>query len=216
MLNFWKQWTRNSNCSRRRSQRLVNRNGQFTPAAIHAEAFESRCVLSVSSMLNVVGADTVLTVNSSGAESITISSNAAGKVVVNETAQTWSAAVVTKLFVNGGTGNNNINISAVTSEKFKALKVGEIHVEGGAGNDRITGSPLNDDLRERLKGGEGAGRGGQQQMQICAQSRGLIEHRDPTCRMQRARSRTTNGAMSSARAHSAGSSAHRSSSMGRS
>lgn len=148
MLNFWKSWQPSQNSSRRGRQVVRSVQG---PASV--EQFESRRLLTVTSVVSVSPQDVVVTISGTKADTLVIGTDAAGKVTVNGAivGTPIAANVVTKLNVVGGTGNNRIDLSAVTATAFPALKSGEIHVNGGAGNDRITGSSLSEDLQ----GGDG-------------------------------------------------------------
>jgi hypothetical protein len=88
----------------------------------------------------------MLTVTATAADTLTIGINATNQVTINGSivGAAVSAANVSTLIVNGGTGNNRIDLSGVTAANFPRLT--NIRVDGGAGNDRITGSPLGDSL----------------------------------------------------------------------
>jgi Ca2+-binding RTX toxin-like protein len=94
----------------------------------------------------------VLTVNSTAADAITITS-VAGDVKVNGENPAGGPAVdsadVTSIDVSGGPGANNINLAGVNGTDFTTLT--SVTVDGGDGNDTINGTQLADEL----EGGNG-------------------------------------------------------------
>ncbi len=138
---------RSASSARRRSDR---RSGNSL------ESLEPREVLSVSAVFNpTTGA---LAVSNDGADSIALGTNQSGEVTlngaalvadVNGTSANVAANSVTSLTVNGGDGDNSIDLSAVSKGRFNQLN--GITVNGGGGADNIIGSSLGD----VINGGEG-------------------------------------------------------------
>ena len=70
----------------------------------------------------------------------------------------FATSSVTKIFADGGAGNDTINLSGITDPAACSI---EIEIRGGAGNDAITGSSCGDKLfgddgNDTLNGGPGA------------------------------------------------------------
>src|SRR5690606_2578145 len=93
----------------------------------------------------------VLTVTSDAADAITVTCDG-GQARVNG-ADPGSGAVacntITQIDVNGGPGDNTIDLSGVDDDDFTLLEA--VTVDGAAGNDAITGTAIGD----TLNGGEG-------------------------------------------------------------
>jgi len=143
---LFRSWLRG--LSSRPARRSVRRQ------AIRIESCETRVMLTISSTF----AGGVLTVASSGADTITLGADLNGNVTLNGgtlsanvggSNASVSAANVTSLVINGGTGNNAINLSGVTAASFTSLT--QVSVHGGNGNDTITGS----DFAELITGDNG-------------------------------------------------------------
>ena len=83
---------------------------------------------------------TTKTINGTGGnDAISIADNGAGfDVTLN--VNTTGPFVDDTIIVNGGSGNDSINLSALTS----ASGVTSVSIKGGAGNDILTGSQLSD------------------------------------------------------------------------
>ena len=119
---------------------------------LSGECLETRVLPTVAALL--IG--TELNIVSTGADSITVRTNAALQVeilangVVLNTAPTVNASAIGKLVVTGSDAANVIDLSGVTAAQFTLLP--SILVSGGDGNDTITGSP---DLPNSLLGGDG-------------------------------------------------------------
>ena len=159
MVSFWKQWTRQAGSSHRGAKRSM----PGSPVSAHIERYESRCVLSVTSVFNA-GA---LSVSSNGADAIKIDVGTDGNVTLNgaalqatsgETSGPVAANTVTSLTVTGGSGRNNINLSAVNATTFPALTT--VSVDGGDGVDIIRGSDLGDSITGGLGSDSIVGNGG--------------------------------------------------------
>ena len=146
MLSFWSKWLTEKSVSRPQKAR---RDRSHAPAAAQIEKFEGRCLPSISTLVSLSPGSTTdrtLTITATAADTITIGVNATKQVTINGSIvnAAVSATNVSALIVNGGTGNNRIDLSAVTAASFPRLN--GVRVDGGAGNDRITGSPLADSL----------------------------------------------------------------------
>ena len=151
MLSFWKQWRWESSASRRRTS---GRTDERARAAVQVERFEQRALLSVSTLVSASAGsltEKTLTITATGAEPIVVAVNANRQVTINGglVGAPVHAADLSKLVVNGGTGNNRIDLTGVTASAFTHLR--NVQVNGGAGNDRITGSAF----AESLNGGDG-------------------------------------------------------------
>jgi Ca2+-binding RTX toxin-like protein len=111
-------------------------------------------LLSISTLVSASAGSTTektLTITATGAETINVAVNATRQVTINGAivGAPVYAADLSKLVVNGGTGNNRIDLTGVTASAFTRLR--NVQVDGGAGNDRITGSAF----AESLSGGNG-------------------------------------------------------------
>ncbi len=112
------------------------------------EACEVRALLSVSSVFN--SATGTLSVTSDGADNINVAVTA-GQVTVNGDTTNVNAVDVKSLNVMGGSGDNQIDLSAVTAADFSNPNWEGVIIDGGAGSDSIVGS----DLRDSIVGGDG-------------------------------------------------------------
>lgn len=142
--------------------------------ASRIEGLEDRTLLSVVSVFDPVAAE--LSIDSDAADAIVVTVDESGEVKVNGSSTGVLAADVALLDVEGGPGDNLIDISAVSAADFPALSgvsVGggdgsdhligsefDDHIDGGAGDDSLEGAGGNDDLRGRsgddvLEGGAG-------------------------------------------------------------
>ena len=123
---------------------------------------ESRRLLSATASYDA-GTHT-LTLTSTGAESMAVTTNTQGQVLFNKAvvhngAAPLLAADVHALVVNGGTGSNKIDMSKVTRAAFTTLT--SVTINGNAGNDRIIGSEFDDAIHggignDTINGGAGA------------------------------------------------------------
>ena len=126
-----------------------------------AMSLESRVLLSATAMFDA--SSHKLTVSSTASESIEIGSDASGRVTFNNALVSngsvkLKTADVESIIVNGGSGANRINLSKVTTTKFKAVKT--VSINGNGGNDIITGSEFADRIRgnagnDTVRGGLG-------------------------------------------------------------
>jgi uncharacterized repeat protein (TIGR01451 family) len=104
-----------------------------------------------------------LTITSDGSDNIVITcETSVGAVLVNGNWPGVSvlAKNVKRLIVNGGPGNNFIDLRGVAPCKFPNLADGKVEINGGAGNDEMWGSYFDDtmnggDGNDVLNGGEG-------------------------------------------------------------
>jgi VCBS repeat-containing protein len=97
-----------------------------------------------------------LTISTTGDDSLVVSTDGGGNVVVlvdgtpDTSFGTIAASSVTSLIVNGGTGDNWIDLSGVTTADFTSLT--SVSVDAGDGDDTVVGSQFNDSI----SGGAGA------------------------------------------------------------
>ena len=146
MSNFWKKLFQAGSNQRRRPAE------QGAASVVHIERFETRCLLSVSSVFNATTG--ALSISSNGKDAIAIGAGTDGNVTLNGAtlsatangvAGPVSAIAVKTLSVTGGSGNNAINLSGVSGSAFTMLS--SVSIDGGAGNDSITGSALADNIQ---------------------------------------------------------------------
>src|SRR5439155_26186391 len=135
--NLWKRLLR---------ARVKSRRHQTGAAAasVEIEPFEPRCYLSVTSAFSAG----VLSITATNSDPVAVGA-ASGFVTVNGMPLAVTASSVTSLNVRGGSGNNAINLSGVTSPPFTSLS--SVKVDGKSGNDTIVGSAF----PETLQGGDG-------------------------------------------------------------
>ena len=114
----------------------------------HIEPLEDRTLLAVMSVFDGAG---MLTVTSDAdADAITLDVGGAGEVLVNGATVDDGmggdllAADVTDLSIDGGDGNDTIDLSAVLAADYSALV--NIDVAGGLGEDSIVGSEFDETL----------------------------------------------------------------------
>jgi Ca2+-binding RTX toxin-like protein len=143
-LNSVKPKLLNQGASRRRKSQPTKVSG--------AMSLESRVLLSATAMFDA--SSHKLTVSSTASESIEIGSDASGRVTFNNALVSngsvkLKTADVESIIVNGGSGANRINLSKVTTTKFKAVKT--VSINGNGGNDIITGS----EFADRIHGNAG-------------------------------------------------------------
>jgi VCBS repeat-containing protein len=92
----------------------------------------------------------VLTIGTTAGDSIAVSSDGGGNVVVtvegvaDTSFGSIAASSVTGLVVNGGTGANLIDLTGVTTAAFTSLT--SVNVDAGAGDDTVFGSQFNDNF----------------------------------------------------------------------
>ena len=159
LQHVWEQLFRSGQrSSRRQGQRLTSRLG-----AAHVEPFESRSLLSISSVFSAGP----LSIASDGADGIAVAADVDGNVTLNGTTlmipidgtpTAVAASSVMTLNVTGGALKNVIDLSGVTAALFTSLT--SVSVDGGMGNDNITGSDFADNIlgsggNDLLKGGVG-------------------------------------------------------------
>ena len=166
MSKFWKNLFQSGSKQPRRQRNAA----VAAPGSAHVERFESRCLLSISSVFNATTG--VLSITSNGGDAITVGADASGNVTLNGTALSIgttsttgrgpngdhgpksgpptttatpvAASTVKSLSVMGGSGNNKIDLSGVSATAFSSLTT--VSVDGGNGNDSITGSALADNI----------------------------------------------------------------------
>jgi Ca2+-binding RTX toxin-like protein len=138
------------------------------------EGLEDRTLLSVVSVFDPVAAE--LSIDSDAADAIEVTVDDSGEVAVNGSSTGVLAADVKLLDVEGGPGDNLIDVSAVSVADFAELVDVSVsggdgsdhligsefddHIDGGAGDDSLEGGGGNDDLRGRsgndvINGGSG-------------------------------------------------------------
>jgi|GEM_PF-3447295 len=118
----------------------------------------------VTQTFNVTVLRSHLVITLTGTQSLKLSAGSDGHVVAlinnsaNAAAATFLASDLRMLTVNGGTGANRIDLSAVQTNQFANLS--RVVVDAGAGNDTVIGSGLNDSViggagNDSLLGGDG-------------------------------------------------------------
>jgi hypothetical protein len=121
-----------------------------------SEKLEDRTLLTVSAFFQ----SGELTVLSDDADSILLQEDPTRpgfvEVIANGTkllqSTSYDAALITSIVIEGGGGDNSIDLSNVTAALFSNPDGLTIRVDGGNGNDLIIGS---DDFADELNGGDG-------------------------------------------------------------
>lgn len=114
------------------------------------ETLEPRVLMS---LLATVDAGGVLTVRSSDDDAIVIFAES-GNLKVNgadPSSGPIAAGAITGIRIEGGPGNNNVNLAGVTPAGFTALEDERVTINGGVGDDTIIGS----DFADLIDGGFG-------------------------------------------------------------
>jgi hypothetical protein len=131
------------------------------------ESLELRTLLSVNSVFDASTHE--LHVSSNKGDSIKLDVNKSGELTINGKAlhshghkhggsAEFTPDQIHSIVVDGGSGNNKIDLSAVSTQKFASLQ--SVTINGGGGNDSITGSQLDDTINggsgnDSLNGGVG-------------------------------------------------------------
>ncbi len=148
--------------SRRKSGRSVRARATRLSRAADvqiSERLENRVVPTVTVSPTGPSGDITLFVSSDSGDAITVRVSQTDSTLVEVLANgvavastpTVLAAEVTHLDVQGGDGNNVIDLTGVTASDYSNPLI-EITIDGGDGNDSITGS---DDFGELISGGNG-------------------------------------------------------------
>ena len=139
-LSNWLCSLRQLRCQRSRRRRPL-------ASVSRIEGLEDRTLLSVVSVFDPVAAE--LKVESDGADAIVVDVDESGQVLVNAVPTGVNATDVAQLDVDGGPGDNHVDLSAINALDFPALT--GVSISGGDGADHLVGSPLDD----KLDGGDG-------------------------------------------------------------
>ena len=128
--------------------------------AVRSERLEDRTLLAASSLW--IASSGLLSVTATSGESITVTKNSLAEVeveidgVLDTSLPVIPAATVQQIQIQGGDGDNAIDLSDVGQALFSYTDLGgdgvQIVVNGGDGHDTITGSL---DLDDTLEGGDG-------------------------------------------------------------
>ena len=136
---------------------VIDQNGLYTANQVGdfgVRATDSKTSVSGSATVHVkqpsvyggVDEDGVLLVVCKGDANVKITVQD-GKVLVNGQPvgdPPAKAADIKKIIVQGGTGDNKIDLSGVTQSDFTSLSDDNVEIHGGAGNDTMTGSEFGD------------------------------------------------------------------------
>ena len=157
-FNWLKSLRASAGCTRVSRRSRVKPLGRVANISMQ---LESRVLLSATASYDVIAHS--LNVFSTESESLTISSDANQHVVVNgivvqNAGANVSSADVYAIVVNGGIGNNIINLNAVTKSSFPMCT--SITINGNNGDDTIHGSEYGDVItggsgNDKLTGGSG-------------------------------------------------------------
>ena len=141
-FNWLKSLKKNVSATRKSRRTRVKAHGSVASVSIQ---LESRVLLSATASYDATTHS--LHVSSTESESLIISSDAnqhvtLNGVVVQNAGADVSSADVYSILVNGGTGNNAINLNGVTQSAFPMCQ--SITINGNNGDDTIHGSEYED------------------------------------------------------------------------
>jgi Ca2+-binding RTX toxin-like protein len=168
---FWKNWLKalrvrlpQSGVSLRGSS--AKRKSRL-PAVGGAEGLELRTLLSVNAVFDASTHE--LHVSSTKSDAMTLGVDKHGDVTVNgKTLHDhnhkhgkdggFASSQIESIVIDGGSGNNKIDLRSVSAQKFSAVK--SVTINGGGGNDSITGSQFDDTINggsgnDQINGGDG-------------------------------------------------------------
>lgn len=159
---LWKNWLTAFQSYLQNSSNPFRRSPAKRQPRSHAvgglEGLELRTLLSVNTVFDASTHE--LHVSSTKGDSIKLDVDSRGELTVNGKAlhshghkhgrsADFTPDQIQSIVVDGGSGKNKIDLSAVSTQKFASLQ--SVTINGGGGDDSITGSQLDD----TINGGSG-------------------------------------------------------------